>query len=49
MEGNEPTARPALGSWLVVALVIVAGIVLFFMYAPGTPPVVTPSVGEIVP
>lgn len=49
MEGNEPTARPALGSWLVVAVILVAGIVLFFMYAPGTPTVVTPSVGEIVP
>jgi len=49
MEGNEPTTRPELGRWLVVALVIVAGIVLFFLFAPGTPPAVTPSVGEIVP
>ena len=44
MEGKEPTARPALWRWLVVAVVIGVGIVLFFMYAPGTPPVV-----EIVP
>ncbi len=49
MEGNEPTARPELLRWLVVAVVIGVGIVLFFMYAPGTPPAATPSVGEIVP
>ena len=49
MEGNEPMARPEIGRWLVVAVVIVVGIVLFFMFAPGTPPVVTPSSVEIVP
>jgi len=49
MEGKEPTARPELGRWLVVAAVIVAGIVLFFLFAPGTPPAVTPSGGELVP
>ncbi|MEE8267773.1 MAG: hypothetical protein V3R97_02565 [Gemmatimonadales bacterium] len=49
MEGNEPTARPELWRWLVVAVVIGVGIVLFFMYAAGTPPAVTPSGGEIVP
>lgn len=49
MEGTEPTARPALGSWLVVAVIIVVGIVLFFVFAPGTTPVVTPSPVEMVP
>ena len=44
MGDNEPTARPNLWGWLVVAVVIGVGIVLFFMYAPGTPPAV-----EIVP
>jgi len=49
MEGKEPTDRPDLWRWLVVAVVIGVGIVLFFMYAPGTPPIVTPSAVEIVP
>lgn len=48
MEGNEPTARPELGRWLVVAVVIVVGIVLFFLFAPGTPLAVTPSGMESV-
>ena len=47
MEGNEPTARPELARWLVVVAVIVAGIVLFFLFAPGTPPAVTPSGMEV--
>jgi hypothetical protein len=47
MEGNEPTARPELARWLVVAVVIIVGIVLFFLFAPGTPPAVTPSGMEV--
>ena len=40
MEGTEPTTRLELWRWLVVAVVIGVGIVLFFMYAPGIPPAV---------
>jgi hypothetical protein len=47
MEGNEPTARTELARWLVVAVVIIVGIVLFFLFAPGTPPAVTPSGMEV--
>ena len=43
MERNEPTARPELGPWFVVAVVIVVGIVLFFAFGPDTTPAVTPS------
>jgi len=32
--------------WLVVAALIIAGIGLFFCFAPSTKPVVPPSVGE---
>jgi hypothetical protein len=32
----------ALGPWLLLAALIVAGIVLYFWLAPGTPPVVEP-------
>lgn len=49
MEGNEPTARPELGRWLIVAIVIMVGIVLFFLFAPGIPPAVTPSAAELAP
>lgn len=49
MEGTEPTARPELGRWLIVAIVILVGIVLFFLFAPGIPPAVTPSGAETVP
>jgi hypothetical protein len=47
MEGNKPTARPELARWLVVAVVVLVGIVLFFLFAPGTPPAVTPSGVEV--
>jgi hypothetical protein len=35
--------------WLVVAALIIAGIGLFFCFAPSTRPVVPPSVGESGP
>jgi len=38
-----------LGRWLVVALVIVAGIVLFFVFGPSTSPAVTPTVTNVLP
>ena len=34
--------------WLVLAVLIVAGIALFFYFAPSTQPVVPPSVQESV-
>ena len=38
-----------IGRWLVVALVIIAGIVLFFVFGPSTSPAITPTVGDILP
>jgi uncharacterized BrkB/YihY/UPF0761 family membrane protein len=35
--------------WLLVAVLIIAGIVLFFYFAPSTRPVVPPSVEESGP
>lgn len=35
--------------WAVVAAIIIAGIVLFFIFAPNTEPVVPPTVQETVP
>ena len=43
MDDKDPVARPDLGLWLLVVLVILTGIVLFFVFAPGTPPAVTPG------
>ena len=38
-----------LGRWLVLASIILLGIVLFFIYAPRTQPVVLPPEVEVVP
>jgi hypothetical protein len=35
--------------WLVVAALVIAGIGLFFYFAPSSKPVVPPSVGEPAP
>jgi hypothetical protein len=35
--------------WLVVAALVLAGIGLFFYFAPSSKPVVPPSVGEAAP
>lgn len=35
--------------WAVVAAIIIAGIALFFYYAPSTEPVVPPTVQESAP
>jgi uncharacterized BrkB/YihY/UPF0761 family membrane protein len=32
--------------WMIIALVVIAGIVLFFYFAPSTKPAVPPSVQE---
>jgi hypothetical protein len=42
MVDEQPEARPELARWIVVALVIGAGIVMFFLFAPDTPPAVIP-------
>lgn len=33
--------------WVIVALVVIAGIVLFFLFAPSSKPAVPPSVQEV--
>jgi multidrug efflux pump subunit AcrA (membrane-fusion protein) len=33
--------------WMIVALVVIAGIVLFFYFAPSSKPAVPPSVQEV--
>ena len=43
MDDKDAVARPELARWILVALVIVAGIVLFFIFAPGIPPAITPG------
>jgi uncharacterized membrane protein len=35
--------------WVIVAVIVVAGIALYFYFAPRTEPVVPPSVQETVP
>jgi uncharacterized BrkB/YihY/UPF0761 family membrane protein len=35
--------------WLIIAAVIIAGIALFFYFAPSTEPAVPPSVQETTP
>jgi hypothetical protein len=42
-------ARSELFRWALVAAIIIAGIVLFFYFAPNTEPVVPPTVQENAP
>ena len=37
-----------LGRWLLVLVVIVAGIVLFFVFGPSTAPTITPAVNDVL-
>jgi hypothetical protein len=46
---REELAASELIRWAVVAAIIIAGIVLFFYFAPSTEPVVPPSVQESTP
>ena len=39
--------RADLARWLLVALVILTGIVLFFVFGPDTPPAITPTVTDL--
>jgi hypothetical protein len=45
---NEPTAArgPELGRWILVSLLLVVGLVLFFLYAPGSVPPAPPAAHE---
>jgi len=43
MNDQETEARPELGRWVIVALIIVAGIVMFFLFAQDTVPAIIPS------
>jgi hypothetical protein len=41
--------RGDLARWLLVTVVIVAGIVLFFVFGPSTQPAITPTVTDLLP
>jgi hypothetical protein len=45
---NEPTAArgPELGRWILVSLLLLIGVALFFMYAPGSAPPAPPATHE---
>jgi hypothetical protein len=45
---NEPTVAhgPELGRWILVSLVLLIGLALFFMYAPGSAPPAPPAAHE---
>jgi hypothetical protein len=38
-----------LGRWLLVVVLLVAGIILYFRYAPGADPIVTPTMQDTTP
>jgi hypothetical protein len=45
---NEPTAArgPELGRWILVGLLLLVGVALFFLYAPGSAPPAPPAAHE---
>jgi hypothetical protein len=45
---NEPTVArgPELGRWILVSLLLLIGLALFFMYAPGSAPPAPPTAHE---
>jgi multidrug efflux pump subunit AcrA (membrane-fusion protein) len=45
-EGRVVLSGSELLRWLIIAAVIIAGIGLYFYFAPSTEPAVPPSVGE---
>jgi uncharacterized BrkB/YihY/UPF0761 family membrane protein len=45
-DGRSVISGSELVRWVVVALLVIAGIVLFFYFAPSTKPAVPPSVQE---
>jgi len=48
---DERSRIPArdLGRWLFVAVLLIAGIILYFRYAPSAQPIVTPATQDSVP
>ena len=47
MNESRSLARgPALGSWLIVAALLVLGLALYFVYAPQSEPPASPAVSE---
>ena len=42
-ERPVPSRGPEVGRWLMVAVLILAGIALYFAYAPSSPPAAPPS------
>jgi hypothetical protein len=43
-ERPTPSRRPEVGRWLMVALLILAGIALYFVFAPSSRPAAPPAV-----
>lgn len=44
---RTPAGSTGLGRWLLVAALVVIGVVLYFIFAPDSRPVATPSVQEV--
>lgn len=44
-ERPVPSRGPEVGRWLTVAVLILLGIVLYFRYAPSSPPAAPPALG----
>ena len=42
-QDRTSTSRPALGRWMLVAALLVAGLVLYFVYAPTSEPPAPPT------
>ncbi len=42
-ERPVPSRGPEVGRWLMVAVLILVGIALYFVYAPSSPPAAPPS------
>ena len=50
MSDDNIVASPVeLGRWLLVVLVIVTGIILFFVFGPSTEPAILPTSTQVVP
>ena len=47
-DDNFVAPRAELGRWLLVVLVIVTGIVLFFLFGPSTEPAIVPTSSQVV-
>jgi hypothetical protein len=45
-EERATAGSSELARWLIIAVLVVLGLVLYFVYAPGSAPVATPTVQE---